>query len=108
MKQKAAKLPQKAKPKVFLAQLGDLAKKRSLKLTEEFRKAKVPIIESIGKDSLRAQMKIADRFGVDYTLILGQKEALSGNIILRHMSTGKQKSIKLENIIEEIKKRSKK
>lgn len=108
MRQKPIRLSQKAPAKVFLAQLGGLAKRKSLKLTEIFRKAKIPIFESIGRDSLRAQMKMADRLGVKYTLILGQKEALEGTIILRHMATGKQKAIELKNVVKEIKKRLKK
>ena len=54
----AAEIPE---PKVFLAQLGDLPKKRSLKLLEELRKAKIPIAESLGRDSLRTQLARADK-----------------------------------------------
>ncbi len=35
-------------PRVFLAQLGDLPKKKSLKLLEEFRRAKIQVAESLG------------------------------------------------------------
>jgi len=96
------------KAEVFLAQIGDLAKKKSLKLLEEFRKAKIGIIESLGKDSLRVQLKRADRVGVRFTLILGQKEALENEIIIRDMRTGSQTTVKLDKIIKEIKKRLKK
>jgi histidyl-tRNA synthetase len=63
MKEKQVNLPKERKPKIFLAQIGELAKKKSLKLIEEFREEKIPIYESIGKDSLKAQMKLADKFG---------------------------------------------
>jgi histidyl-tRNA synthetase len=45
---------------------------------------------------------------VKYTLILGQKEALEGTIIIRDMASGKQETIKLEKAIKEIQKRLKK
>ncbi|MFH1643446.1 MAG: histidine--tRNA ligase [Patescibacteria group bacterium] len=96
--------------KVFLAQLGRLAKRKSLKLFEDFRKAKISIVESFGRDSLKAQLVRADKLEVEYTLILGQKEALEGSIIIRNMQNGKQKTVKIESVVEEIKKslRSKK
>jgi histidyl-tRNA synthetase len=109
MKNKEIKVPSLfPKTEVFLAQIGNLAKKRSLKLLEEFHKAKIGIIESLGKDSLRAQLKRADRAGVRFTLILGQKEALENEIIIRDMKIGSQTTVKLDKIIKEIKKRLKK
>jgi len=94
--------------RIFMAQLGGLAKRKSLKLIEDFREAKIPIAESLGKDSIKAQLRIADRLGVSYTLILGQKEALDGIIIIRDMASGKQDIVKLNKAVREIKKRLKK
>jgi len=95
-------------PKVFLAQLGVLAKRKSLKLFEEFREAGISVTESFSRDSLKAQLRIADRLGVRYSLILGQKEALEGTIIVREMTTGKQEVAKLDKIVKEMKKKLKK
>ena len=90
---------------IFLAQLGNLAKRKSLKLLEEFRKSKIPVAESFGRDSLKAQFKLADKIGARYTLLLGQKEALEGTIIIRDMKTGKQETVKLEKAVKEMQKR---
>ena len=95
-------------PRVFLAQLGDLPKKKSLKLLEEFRKAKIQIAESLGRDSLRAQLARADKLGVQLTLILGQREALDNTIVIRRMDNGTQETVKFDKTVEEIKKRLKK
>ena len=94
--------------KIFLAQLSDLSKKKSLRLLEDFRKAKIQIAESLGRDSLRTQLTRADKLNVEYTLILGQKEVLDGTIVIRKMDTGEQDTIKIENVVEEVKKRIKK
>lgn len=107
MKGKKIKLPSARKSQIFLAQVGNLAKKKSLKLFEKFRKAKIGVAESFGRDSLKAQLARADRAGVKYTLILGQKEALEGTIIIRDMETGIQKTVKLDKVVEEMKKRLK-
>jgi len=105
---KVKKISQISSPKIFLAQLGNLAKRKSLKLLEDFRKVKIPVCESFGRDSLKAQLKLADRLDVKYTLILGQKEALEGTIIIRDMKTGKQETVKVEKVVAEMRKKLKK
>ncbi len=97
----------KPKTRIFLAQLGDLAKKKSLKLFEEFRKNNINVSESFGRDSIKAQLRVADRLGADVALIIGQKEAQDETVILREMQSGVQEIIPLEKIIDEVKKRLK-
>ena len=75
---------------------------------EEFRKAKIQIAESLGRDSLKVQMSRADKLGVRFTLILGQREALDNTIVIRRMDNGTQETVKFDKTIEEIKKRLKK
>ncbi len=96
------------KPKIFLVQIGDAAKKQSFKFLEQFRKENIFLGESLGKESLRAQLTAADKLNVDYVLILGQEEVLNGMIILKDMNSGLQESIPLEKIIDEVKRRFKK
>ena len=90
-------------PKIFLAQLGQLAKRKSMKLFEEFRDAKIPVAESFSKDSLKAQLRSANKMGIKWVLIFGQKEALEDFITLRDMDTGAQKEIKLDKVVDEMK-----
>ncbi len=99
---------EQSKTQIFLAQLGQSAKRKSLKLFEEFRAAKIPVAESFSKDSLKTQLKTADKMGVKWVLIFGQKEALENFITLRDMETGVQKEIKLDKVVEEMKAKIKK
>ncbi len=108
MKSQDVKFAKETKPKIFLAQLGELAKRKSLKLLKNFRKAKIKVAESFGRDSLKAQLNRANKFEVDYTLILGQKEALENVVIIRDMRSGKQEVVKIDKIISELKKKLKK
>ena len=101
-------LPAEGLAKIFLAQLGDLPKKKSLKLLEEFRKAKIQIAESLGRDSLRTQLARADKLGGEYTLILGQREVIDETIVVRKMDTGEQQIVKLDKVVEEMKQKLKK
>ena len=108
MKNSGLRISGEVKRNVFLAQVGNLAKKKSLKLFEEFRQAKIPLAESLSKDSLKVQLARADRLQVRYALILGQKEALEKTVILRDMKDGTQATVKLEKAVHEVKKRLKK
>ncbi len=92
---------------IFLAQLGSMAKRKGLWLLEEFRKSKIRVAESFGKDSLKAQLNRADKLGAKYTLILGQKEALDGVVIVRNMKTGKQDVVKIDEVVAIVKKKLK-
>jgi histidyl-tRNA synthetase len=107
MKLKGKKIPSSKLPQVFLAQVGELAKRKSLKIFEEFRINKIKVSEALHQDSLIYQLRIADRLAVKFVLILGQKEALEEKIIIREMESGRQKIIPIKNVIKEIKKRLK-
>ncbi|MCD6270233.1 histidine--tRNA ligase [bacterium] len=108
IKRKTEKSPRSKNFEIFLAQVGEMAKKRSLELISEFFQAKVPVKFSLHKDSLTTQLKTAAKLNVKYVLILGQKEVLDGNIILREMKSGKQKNIPLKRVVKEVKKKIKK
>ena len=108
LKEKNINVPDaRPKPKVFLVQLGEAAKRKSLLLFEALRKAGVETKSSLGRDSIKSQLRIAHRLGVKFTLILGQKEALDGSIILRDMDASTQETIPMEKIVDEVKKRLK-
>jgi histidyl-tRNA synthetase len=83
--------------------IGDEAKRISIQLAEEFRKARVPLIQHIGVESLTEQLGIADRANSPYLLIMGRKEALEGSAILRNRQTQLETILPLANIIEHLK-----
>lgn len=91
------------KPKVFLIQLGIAAKRKTLALMEDFRKAKIPLAQSLSKDSIRGQLRLAAKLGVPYSLIMGQKEAMEGSVIIRDMDSGMQETLPLPRAIERLK-----
>ena len=104
------KRPEVAKagaPKIFFIQLGPLAKQQSLVLLEEFRKMHLSVASSLAKDSLKAQLRIADIAGVQFALILGQKEAIDGTIIIRDMNSGVQETVPQSSVAEHLKKMKK-
>lgn len=108
MKKEQVKAEDEFKPKVFLVQLGVMGKKKSLKLFEKLYEAGITTAESLSRDSIKSQLKIADRLGVKFALILGQQEALDNTVIIRDMTSGVQETVPQDKIVEEIKKRLKK
>ena len=102
MKQAGIKPPNKDQVDVFVAQLGPDAKKTCLSLISQLRDKGVHTIGALGEASLKSQMRLADKFGARYTLLLGQMEVKEGTIILRDMEAGKQKQIPFAKAVPEI------
>ncbi len=105
MKKEQIKISPTYNPKVFLVQLGDMGRRKSFKLFETLHRAGIVAAESFSRDSIKAQLKIADRLGVKLSLILGQQEALDETIIIRDMQSGVQETVPQGKVIDEIKKR---
>ena len=95
-------------PKIYLAQLGDTAKKKSLRIFEELEKSGIMVAESFGRGNLRAQLNQANKIKAEIVLIIGQREALDGSVILKDMNSGGQETMPFDKIIKEVKKRLKK
>ncbi len=94
--------------KVYLVQLGDLAKKKSLKIFDELERAGIMVAESFGKKNLKSQLRLANQKGVSIVLILGQREALDETIILKDMESGSQEVVTFQKVVDDVKKRLKK
>lgn len=107
MKRVQAKPYRPPRPKVFLAQLGNLAKKKSLKMFSELEKNGILVAESFGRGSLKSQLKVANKLGVELTLILGQKETLDNTVIVKNMLTGVQETVSVDKLVDNIKRKLK-
>ncbi len=105
MRAQGIQLSARVKPKPFFIYIGDLAKKRSLTLIEELRRADVDVMESLGRESLNAQLRNADKFQSPIALIFGQKEAFEESIIIRDLKAGVQETVPLHRMIDAVKKK---
>jgi histidyl-tRNA synthetase len=91
------------KPKVYFIQVGFEAKLKSLNVIEILRKAHVPIQQSLSKDSLGAQLAVAEKAGVPYVIIFGQMEAVQHNVIVRNMENRSQETVPIAELSTYIK-----
>jgi len=91
-------------PQAYFIQFGLEAKLKSLNIMEILRKAKFPVIQSISKDKLGAQLGHAEKLGLKYVMIFGQREALDNTVIVRNMVNRSQDNVKIADLKEYIKK----
>ena len=96
--------PEEEDFQVFLVQIGDSAKKTSMKILQEVRAANIKIEASLNKDNLRDQLGRADKLKIPIVLILGQKEAAEGKILIRDMASKQQDLVRISDLIPELKK----
>lgn len=83
--------------------IGDEAKRLSIRLAEDFRKARLSLTQDIGIESLAEQLSLAERRASPYILIMGRKEALEGSTILRDQRTQQETILPLIGLIERLK-----
>ncbi len=86
------------KPKVYFIQVGIEAKLKSLNVIEILRKAHIPVMQSLSKDSLGAQLAVAEKSGTPYVMIFGQMEAVHDTVIVRNMETRSQDTVPIKEL----------
>lgn len=95
-------------PQVFVAPLGDQARKRALKLYDDLRAAGVRVAQNFPKDGLASHLGMADKLRAQFTLIIGQQEILDDTVMVRDMETSSQEVVGYDKIVADIKKRLRK
>ncbi len=105
LKMRQVGIPMLPAPDIFLACLGDSARKKAIRLFEDLRRQGIKVAESFTKDGLKNQLEIANKLKVKYTLVIGQKELTDGTIIVRDMENGIQEIVDFNKVLDEIQKR---
>jgi histidyl-tRNA synthetase len=93
---------------IFVAQLGSKARKKCFKLLNDLLDASIGAEARFDKGGIGDQLKIASKLGVDYTLLIGQREAFDGTVIIKDMVSGNQEVFPYEKIVKVMSKRLKK
>jgi histidyl-tRNA synthetase len=90
--------PAARKPKIYFAQLGLRAKLEGLTVVDMFREAKIPVLQSFDSSKLGLQLAQASAQGVSHLVIMGQREALDGTVIVRTMQNSSQITVPLAQV----------
>ncbi|MBN1585287.1 histidine--tRNA ligase [Candidatus Uhrbacteria bacterium] len=92
-------------PDVFLAQLGDTARRKALILFESLRNSGIRTSATFSKSALKGQLEAANRLGARYTVIIGQKEVIDGTVLVRDMESGMQEVVDFTKAVAEMRKK---
>ncbi len=82
----------------FLAWLGETAATVAFTMGAELRREGLPLVQSLGGRSLKAQLRQASALGVRYALILGESELENHTIVLRDMASSEQRVLSLDGL----------
>ncbi len=92
---------------VFVAQLGDEARKKCFRLMNDLWGQGIDAEGCLDKGAISDQLKAANKVGAKYTLIMGQKEAYDGTVIVKEMVSGTQETMPVEKVAADLKKKLK-
>jgi len=105
LKAKNIKPDETEKAQVFIAQLGEKAKKKTIALLEIFQNEGIVARAALTKNNLKSQLKNADNLAVPITIIIGQREVMDGTAIIRDMKGGIQEVVEQEAVLDKIKRK---
>ncbi|MFH1386324.1 MAG: histidine--tRNA ligase [bacterium] len=101
MKNEKLKMENEGKLQLYIATLGDEARKLGFNLVTKARSLGLSAdLDYLGK-SLKAQMKSADRMKAEYVYIIGEEELKSGLGLLKNMKTAEQSPIAFDKVFDQ-------
>ena len=89
-------------PLVFIASIGNDARKFASSLSCELRVAGIYSENDTMERSLKAQMKYANKINARYVIVVGDDEIKNNKPSLKNMATGAEKEINTDEIINEL------
>lgn len=87
---------------VYLVALGERAKQATPGILHRLRSAGIAAERDYKGRGTKAQFKAADRQGAKFAAVLGDDELARGEIALKHLATGEQRSVPLSGLAEAI------
>ncbi len=88
---------------VYLIALGPQAKAYGLTLLAQLRQAGIPSDTDYENKSLKGAMRSANDLTARYAVIIGENELKNNTVTLKDMQEGRQKEIKSQDLIKELK-----
>ncbi len=91
---------QPPKPEYFIVTHGDEARKFAVELIRQLRAEGISVDMSHNPKSMKAQMKLANRTGARYTIIIGEDELSSQKVKIRDMESGEEKLLSVGELLK--------
>lgn len=105
LNEEGVELPQKHAVQVYVASLGEPARMGAFALIEQLLDAGIGAVGAVDRDGIGPQLERANKLGVPYAIIIGQKEIQEETVILRDMRSGAQEMVPLKSAVKELEKR---
>ena len=102
LQEQGIEVPPAPKPDVLLVHLGSEAKAEAVRLVSELRHKAVPALVTYGQKSLRAQLRDANRAGVQVAVIIGEEELQKGVVQLKWLDKGTQETVPREEAVQKL------
>ncbi len=102
MNQQKIEWPENKGLDIFIAKVSEINTDIAFKLLQKIRNAGLSADMDYSTKSLKSQMRLANKIGVRYTIIIGEEELSKNMVTLRNMKTKEQKEVKIDNLINEI------
>jgi histidyl-tRNA synthetase len=87
-------------PEAYIICLDDESCREGLSLAKKVRRAGLSSTVDFSCKSLKKQMAAADKANARYAIIIGGDELLTGSLTLRDMTTGEQRGVDAESIVD--------
>jgi histidyl-tRNA synthetase len=91
-------IPENFASDLFIIPMGVSAKSAALKYAADLRAAGFKVEMAFGDRALKTAMKIADKSGSRYSLVIGDEEMASGVVEVKEMSSGTANSVRLDSL----------
>ena len=91
---------QPPKPEYVIVTHGDEARKFAVELIRQLRAEGISADMSHNPKSMKAQMKLANRIGARYTIIIGEDELSSQKVKIRDMESGEEKLLSVGELLK--------
>ena len=88
-----AEIPCVMTPFIYIATLGEANQTKGYQIAALFRSQGIRTWLNLSEKSLSSQLKIADKKGIKWVMIVGEREVTENRFILRNMQTGNQEKI---------------
>jgi histidyl-tRNA synthetase len=102
LKREGITVPEVEPPRVYIAHTSEAARLAALQIARRLRRRDIGAVLGGAGRSLKAQLRHADGLGARYVAIVGDQELARGEVTLKDLRGGEQRSVPNDTIEEEV------